>query len=88
MQNNTDYKQWPLRIRQYQNNWTVSYHDPNGRIIHLLSADSQIDAFRSADKLLNLYNIQNEVIMESSTDDRLVDVKKMMHFREKIHPIL
>jgi len=82
MPHNPDYTQWPLRIRQYQNNWTVSYHDPNGRIIHVLNADSQISAFRSADKLLNLYQIQNDVIMESTTDSRIVDVKKVMHFRE------
>jgi len=83
MSHNPDYAQWPLRIRQYQDNWTVSYHDPKGRIIHVLNADSQISAFRAADKLLNLYQIQNDVIMESTTDSRIVDVKKVMHFRDQ-----
>lgn len=83
MPHNPDYTTWPLRIRQYQDNWTVTYHDPNGRIIHVLNADSQISAFRSADKLLNLYQIQADVVMESTTENRIVDVKKIMHFREQ-----
>ena len=83
MSHNSDYKTWPLRIRQYQNNWTISYHDPNGRIIHILNADSQISAFRAADKLLNLYQLPNEVILESPADNRIIDIKKVMHFRDQ-----
>lgn len=75
------YSKWPLRIRVYQGNWSISYHDSNGKIIHLMSATGQIEAFRAADKLAILYHHEGEVMMQSDMGNQLVDIHKVMHFR-------
>lgn len=74
------YSKWPLRIRVYQGHWSITYHEQSGKLLHVMNAASQIEAFRAADKLSNLYHYDGEVLLQSDTENQLVNIHKIMHF--------
>lgn len=77
-----NYSQWPLRMRSNHHDWTISYHDSTGKIIHIMNAENQIGAFRSADKLATLYQYDGDAVVESGYGIQLLNVKKLMHPKE------
>jgi hypothetical protein len=79
---NRSYGQWPLRIHQARSDWTISYHDPQGKIIHLMTAESQIAAYRAADKLASLYGFDGESLLTGTKGEQIIDIHKIMHFRD------
>ncbi len=83
MSQSPSYGQWPLRIHQNRSNWSISYHDPQGKIIHLLNADTQIAAYRAADKLAALYGFDGETLISGPKGTQAINVHKMMNFREE-----
>lgn len=77
------YAQWPLRIHHNRSDWSISFHDPQGKIIHLLNAESQISAYRAAEKLANLYHYDGETLIQSANGSQTINIHKVMNFRNQ-----
>lgn len=83
MSSEPSYGSWPLRIRIYQGHWSITFHEKSGKLLHVMNANSQIEAFRAADKLATLYHFDGEILLQSDGENQLINVRKIMHFREQ-----
>ncbi len=69
-----------LEVRQYDYGWNVTCFGEDGHVKHLLSADSEIQAFRSAHRLVHLYHLSGQILVAlQGRPEFLMDVERLMH---------
>lgn len=74
---------WPLQIRQTNYGWTVTVYNTDGHARHLLTADSEIEAYREAYNLAKIYRVGNPVLVTTVKGKRKVDLDQMLSSRRK-----
>lgn len=71
---------FPIEVRQYDYGWTVTCFAPDGRVRHVTTADSEIQALRAAHRMVHAYRLSGDILVALS--DRRpfrIDVERLMH---------
>ncbi|MBF0218135.1 MAG: hypothetical protein HQL49_01195 [Gammaproteobacteria bacterium] len=75
-----EFIQWPLRIqRSGSRQWNIVYYNSLGNVTHISSAETQMGAYRAAHAMARLYDLQGDIVLESSTGRSLIDINKVMN---------
>lgn len=61
--NQTGKKRYPIEIREYDYGWVITYFDQNGRVKHVISAESEIQAFRAAHRMVHNYRLSGDALV-------------------------
>lgn len=73
------YTRWPVQLERHADGWTVSYHGSDGHVKHVAHAETDIQAYRSAYQLIQLYRARSEVLVRSRGGERTFDIERLMH---------
>lgn len=72
---------WPIQIRQAGFGWTVTCYNPDGHAKHILTANSEMEAYRAAYNLANIYRVENQILVNTLKGERRVDLSKLLKTR-------
>lgn len=68
---------YPLEVRQYPYGWQIAVFDGHGHVRHLVGAESESQAMRSARKLVRLYGIDGEVLIQTARQRRTLPAAQL-----------
>jgi hypothetical protein len=74
---------WPLQIRLTNYGWTVTVYNQDGHARHLLTASTEMEAYREAYSLAKIYHVENPVLVTTFKGERKVDLDKMLKSSHK-----
>jgi len=74
---------WPIQIRQTHYGWTVTCYNPDGHAKHILTANSEMEAYRAAYNLANIYRVETPILVNSFKGELKVDLNKLLKSRAK-----
>ena len=69
----------PLHIEQYDFGWEVTFYGPDRHIKYVAEADSEIQAYRTAHQVAQMFNYQGEVYIRTVKREYLHDIASLMH---------
>ncbi|MGM0594382.1 MAG: hypothetical protein ACQETD_07595 [Pseudomonadota bacterium] len=76
-----DPARWPIQIRQTHYGWTVTCYNSDGHARHILTADSEMEAYRAAYNMAKIYHIETPVLVNSFKGELRIDLNRLLKSR-------
>lgn len=74
---------WPLQIRQSHYGWTVTVYNQDGHARHILTVDSEMEAYREARNLSKIYRVSVPAYAITFKGEMKVDLERLLRHRHK-----
>lgn len=75
--NKADPVRWPLQIQQVAGGWIVSCYNKDGHARHIASAESEMQAMRTALNMARVYHLDHKVLVSTDDDVVVKDLDKL-----------
>lgn len=76
-----DPARWPIQVRQAHYGWTVTCYNPDGHARHVLTADSEMEAYRAAYNMAKIYHVENQILVNTFKGELRVDLNRLLKSR-------
>lgn len=73
-----DFDQVPLELRQSPQGWVVVCYDRYGRARHLANVDSEIQAFRTARRMVSAYALRGDALVVSGERTFYYEIDRLL----------
>lgn len=74
---------WPIQISQTNYGWTVTCYNKDGHVRHVLTANSEMEAYRAASSMAKIYRVDAQVLVNSFKGRLTVDLDRLLKPRTK-----
>ena len=74
---------WPIQIRQSNYGWTVTCYNNDGHARHILTVNTEMEAYREAYSIAKTYRVGKPVLVTTDKGVRTVDLEKLLKSKKR-----